>query len=158
MSKSQTYSFKHVNVTVGAYKMEGFGEEGGAVITRSEGKFVMTPGADGRVSRSFVASDAGTIAITLMQTSKSNEVLSNLLALDEKTLQAQTTVAVHDTLGASTYMSNDAWLQGPPEVSMNKGVEEYTWTFDCADLSMYIAGGQGSFLAAAGNTISSLLS
>jgi len=157
MSSSKTYSFKHTNVLVGTFKMGGFGEEGGVTVTRSEGKWVMTPGADGRVSRSYVASDAGTVAITLMQTSESNAVLSQLLATDTKTLRAQTLLAIKDTLGGSVYTSTDAWLQGPPEVSLNKGVEEYTWTFDCADLAMYVAGGQGGFVAGAVNSISSAL-
>ena len=154
---SKTYSFKHTNINVGSSKMGGFGEEGGVAIARGEGKWVSTVGADGRVSRSYVASTAGTVAITLMQTSESNAILSQLLATDTKTLRAQVPLAIRDTLGGSVYTSTDAWLQGPPEVSLNKGVEEYTWTFDCADLAMYVAGGQGGFVAGAVNSISSAL-
>ena len=154
---SKTYSFKHTNVLVGGFKIGGFGEEGGVTVTRAEGKWVMTPGADGRVSRSYVASDAGTIAITLMQTSESNATLSQILATDTTTLRAQFPVFIQDTLGGSAYSATDCWIQGPPEVTLNKGVEEYTWTIDCADLAMYVAGGQGGFVAGAVNSISSAL-
>ncbi|NRA93811.1 MAG: DUF3277 family protein [Psychroserpens sp.] len=157
MSSSKTYSFKHTNVIAGSFKMGGFGEEGGVTITRDETDFNKTIGADGRPSRSYIASTAGTVAITLMQTSESNAVLSQLLATDTRTLKGQVPLVVQDTLGGSVYTSTDAWLQGPPEVSLNKGIEEYTWTFDCADLAMYVAGGQGGFVAGAVNSISSAL-
>ena len=157
MSSSKTYSFKHTNVLVGAFKIGGFGEEGGVTVTRSEGKWVMTPGADGRVSRSYIASNAGTIAITLMQTSEDNATLSQILSTDTKTLRAQFPVIIQDTLGGSVYSATDCWIQGPPEVTLNKGLEEYTWTIDCSDLAMYIAGGQGGFVAGSVNSISSAL-
>ena len=154
---SKTYSFKHTNVLFGGVKMGGFGEEGGVTVARGEGKWVTTVGADGKVSRSYVASDAGTVEITLMQTSKSNEDMWQLHVADVATLKGQVPLHVHDTLGGSTYFAADAWIEGPPEVSLNKGVEEYTWTVQCENLSMYIAGNEGGLLAGAVNSISSAL-
>jgi hypothetical protein len=152
---SKTYSAKHMNIIAGAFKLEGFGETDMVEIARSEGKWVTTVGADGHVSRSYVASDAGTVAITLMQTSDANETLNGLLLTDVTTLKGQVPLVIQDTLGGSTYSSTDAWLQGPPSVSYAKEIAEFTWTFDCADLAMYIAGGEGGLLAGAVNSIAS---
>lgn len=154
---SKTYSAKHMNIIAGAFRLEGFGETDMVTITRDEGKWVKTVGADGRVSRSYVASDSGTVVITLMQTSEANETLNGLLLTDTSTLKGQIPLAIQDTLGGSTYSSTDAWLQGPPEISYGKEIAEYTWTFDCADLAMYVAGGEGGLLAGAVNSISSAL-
>jgi len=96
---SKTYSAKHVNFIAGAFKLEGWGEDDMITVTRDEGRWVKTVGADGRVSRSFVASTAGTVAITVMQTSDANETLSGLLLTDENTLAGQIPLAIQDTLG-----------------------------------------------------------
>ena len=146
-----------MNILAGISKLDGFGESDMVTITRDEGRWVKSVGADGRVSRSFVASTAGTVAITLMQTSEANETLTLLLKTDELTLKGQIPLIIQDTLGGSTYSATEAWLMGPPEVSYGKEIAEYTWTFDCADLAMYIKGGQGGLIAGAVNSISSAL-
>ena len=92
-----------------------------------------------------------------MQTSAANEVLTLLLQTDVSTLKGQIPLVVQDTLGGSVYSATDAWIQGPPEVTLGKEVTEYTWTFDCSDLKMYVAGSEGGFLGTAVNTISSAL-
>ena len=154
---SKTYSAKHVNFLAGVAKIEGWGEDDMITVTRDEGRWVKTVGADGRPSRSFIASTAGTVEINVMQTSEANEILSALLLTDETTLKGQVPLVIQDTLGGSTYSSTDAWLQGPPSVSLSKDVSEYTWTFDCGDLSMYVTGGEGGLVAGAVNSISSAL-
>ena len=154
---SKTYSFKHCNILISGIKKEGFGEEGGVTITRDEGKWVTTVGADGRVSRSFVASNSGTVELNLMQTAEANSQLDALHKTDVATLKGQIPVFIQDTLGGSTYSAEDAWIVGPPEVTLNKGVEEYTWTLQCENLAMYVAGGEGGFIAGAVNSISSAL-
>lgn len=154
---SKTYSAKHVNCTLATATIKGWGEEDMIEVSRDEGRYVKTVGADGRVSRSFIASTAGTITLTVMQTSEANEVLTGLLLTDETTLKGQFFVMIRDTIGGSVYQANDAWIQGPPTVTLKKGIEEYTWTIECSDLSMVIAGGQGGFISEAVNTISSTL-
>ncbi len=154
---SKTYSAKHCNIIVGPTKLDDFGESDMVSVTRDEGKWVKTIGADGKASRSYVASTAGTVEITLMQTSASNEVLTLLLAGDTATLKGQVPLFIQDTIGGSAYFSTDAWIQGPPEVTLGKEVNEYTWTLDCADLEMYIKGGEGGLIAGAVNSISSAL-
>ena len=157
METSTTYSLKHVNCLMAKAKIEGFGDTDAIRVERLEGKWESTEGADGRSSRAYISSNAGRVTITLAQTSDSNATLSGLLSTDTATLKGQFPMYIHDSLGGSTYSASDCWVEGPPSVVLNKGIESYEWSIYCSDLAMYVAGNKGGFVAGAVNSISSAL-
>nr|NIQ06865.1 DUF3277 family protein [Candidatus Korarchaeota archaeon] len=107
----KTYSPKDVSVIVAGTIITGYAEDTFLAIERSSDAFAKVVGADGEVARTASADKSGTITLTLIQSSASNDVLSALQNADEISLAGKFPVMVKDNFGSSLYISGTAWVQ-----------------------------------------------
>ena len=87
----------------------------------------MTVGADGEDARSFIPNAAGTLTITLMATSLSNDALNVARLLDEATGQAQFPVLIKNVNGTEGWSAAKAWVQRPSNVAVGRDVGTREW-------------------------------
>lgn len=138
----KTYSPKEISVIVAGTIITGFAEDSFLSIERSSDAFDKVVGADGEVARTASADRSGTITITLLQTSASNDILSALQLADEISLAGKFPVMVKDTLGTSLYLSATAWVQKVSDADYGSSIGEREWVIECADLSALVGGNQ----------------
>jgi hypothetical protein len=136
----QTYDPKEVAVIVNGQLLTGFSEE----IVRAERdnpQVDSLSGAQGDVARVITNDKRGTITVSLLPTSPSNLILSNLANSDG--VDGANTVfsfMIRDNRGDDLIQAEDAWVSQPPTVTYNKRIEAREWTFAAAKLEMFIGG------------------
>lgn len=131
-----------VDVIVGGVPMSGFSEDGMIELEESEERFIVVKGVDGEITRSKVVARLATLTIKLMNTSRSNDVLSALHTLDLSTSGGAGVVpfGVIDRNGTSLMAAPEGWVNGFPPVKMGKQGEERTWKCTIIDYRMFVGG------------------
>lgn len=135
-----TYSPKKVSLTVGSVLISGYMEGTFITVERDADSFTKLVGADGEVARSASVDKSGTITVTLMQTSDSNDLLSALAFADEATFTGKFPVMVKDANGTSKHISDTAWLVKPAMKEYGQEITGVEWTIQCANLTTHIGG------------------
>lgn len=136
----KTYIPNKVLVIIGGIPIQGFSEDSMVKTVRDEDTFMKKVGVQGEVSRSQNHNTSGSVTITLMQTSPSNDVLSGFAALDELTGAGVVPVLIKDLSGSSTYFSSTAWVKKPPEAAYGKEIGTREWVFDTAEMDVFNGG------------------
>lgn len=136
----QTYDPKDVTVSVDGQILTGFGEE--VVAAERENPQVEDlAGAQGDVARVMTNDKRGVITISLLPTSPSNLILSNLANLDGVDGANKIfPLIIKDNRGADVLQAEDAWISQPPRTVYNKNIEIREWTLRAGKLEMVIAG------------------
>ena len=134
----RTYDPKEVIITIGGVPMSGFSDGTFLEIARSEPTWNMVVGADGYVTRGKTNNFSGTLALTLKQSSPSNDVLSGFMALDELSNAGIVPVLVKDLSGNSVYFSGQAWVQQFPSSTFGKDISDRAWQLQLADVDIFV--------------------
>lgn len=137
-----TYSADEVIVVVGGVPLSGFADGTFVNVSRDEQAFTKVTGADGTVSRAKTANKSGTITITLLSTSPSNDILTGFAVADEETSDGVVAVLVKDLSGRTVHASSAAWIQQIPDDEKSKDVGEREWVLDCAKITSFLGGNQ----------------
>lgn len=135
-----TYAADAVQIIVGGVPISGLADGTFVNISRDEQAYTKTTGADGTTSRARTGNRAGSITITLQQTSPSNDVLSGFMAADEAGDQGVVPVLVKDTSGRSLHYASAAWVQQAPDSEYAKEINEREWALDCARIDSFVGG------------------
>lgn len=136
----QTYDPKDVAVSIDGRLLTGFGED---MITaeRENPQVDDLSGAQGDVARVMTNDKRGTVIITLLQTSPSNLILSDLANLDGVDGANKVfPLMIKDNRGADIIQAEDAWVSQPPRTVYNKNVESREWTIRAGKLEMVLGG------------------
>jgi len=136
----RTYNPKQVTIIFGVHTLEGFGPDTKVVVARDEQSWTKQVGVDGQVTRSKSNNKSGTITITLMQTSASNDFLSGIAITDELSSAGVLPVLVKDNNGTSLYSAVEAWVQKPSDASFGLEANTREWVIDVAELSIFNGG------------------
>ena len=134
-----TYSSKKVSVIVAGIIVTGLADGTFVMAERETDSFTKVVGADGEIARSASANRSGTITITLMQTSTSNDLLSALYIADEATLSSKFPVIITDNNGTTKVFSDTCWIQKPANVEFGvdaAGTRE--WVIQCASMNLFV--------------------
>ena len=134
----RTYSPKHISITVAGATITGYAEDSFCTIERSSDAFIKVVGADGEVARTASADMSGTIKLTLIQTSPSNDVLSALQAADELSLRGKFPLLIKDSQGNSTHAASTAWIMKVADAEYGAELGSREWTIECADLVSFV--------------------
>lgn len=140
MAQVRTYAADEVRIVVGGAPISGLADGTFVSISRDEQAFNKVTGADGVTSRAKTANRAGTITLTLQQTSPGNDVLSALMLADEAGNNGVTSVLVKDSGGRTLHFAASAWVQQMPDVDFSKDIEEREWVLDCAAIDSFVGG------------------
>lgn len=135
-----TYSAEEVQIIVGGAKISGLADGTFVTVSRDEQAYNKVTGADGTTSRSRSGNRAGTITLTLQQTSPANDTLMAYLAADEAADSGVVPVLIKDNSGNSLFASSAAWVQQMPDAGFSKEVSEREWVLDCARIDAFVGG------------------
>ena len=136
------YDPKKVTVSLGGINAEGFADGTFVSISRNNQTWSTVSGASGEVSRSKSNDFSGTIELTLMQTSKTNDWLAAKLLADEGPDNAgKFAFGLIDANGTTIIGATECWVQQPPTVEYGKELGDRVWTLEAGNLQMQIIGG-----------------
>ncbi len=136
----RTYDPNKVSCTFKGNIITGYGKDSRIEAERSEDLFTTQVGCDGEFARSVSRNRMGTVKITLLATSPTNDVLSAALALDELTGAGAGELSVEDHNGTSLVRSAAAWVKKMVPLKRGKEVEENEWTLECGELEIFVGG------------------
>jgi hypothetical protein len=135
-----TYSAEEVQIIVGGVKISGLADGTFVTVSRDEQAYNKVTGADGTTSRARTGNRAGSITLTLQQTSPSNDTLSAFQAADEAADSGVVPVLIKDNSGNSLFYTSAAWVQQMPDSGFSKEVSEREWVMDCARIDAFTGG------------------
>lgn len=138
-----SYDFSQVICTVGGVILSGFSDGDSITVKRAEDVFTTRVGADGSVARARNSNKMGEFEFKLLQTSKVNDLLSSLLAVDDLINDGLIVVpiGVMDGSGRTLCAATQCWIKTIPEVVFGDKVSERVWVFSAADLKIFHGGG-----------------
>jgi len=108
-------------------------------VQRDEDAYKKKTGAHGDVARAKVRNKGGSVAVTLLQTSPSNALLSAIHQLGEvfpPTGQDVGALQVQDLLGGTTAHAAVAWIKKVANVEFADDILAREWTFDCESIDI----------------------
>lgn len=137
---TKTYDPQKVLITYRGALLTGFADGTFVNVSRAADAFTLTVGADGESARAKSADKSGTVRITLLQTSQSNDVLSAFAAQDEATGLGTGPLMVKDAFGTTLVMAAQAWIQKLPDVEFGKETGSREWAFQAGELAVALGG------------------
>lgn len=137
----KTYDPSNVQVILGGVPMTGFADGTFVNISFDEDQYTKTVGADGEVSRSKSNNNTATVALTLKQTSSSNDALSALYMADRLNNAGAVPFMVKEIgTGRTLCFAQAAWVQKLPDVGYSKDVEDRAWTLATGQMEIFVGG------------------
>lgn len=138
---TKDYDPKKVTVNIGGHIAEGFADGTFISASRNNQTFNLVSGASGETARAKSNDLSGTVELTLMQTSATNDFLSSKLLLDEGPQSSgKFSFAVLDANGTTVLQSTEMWVQQPPTTEFAKEMSERAWTLETGELIMIVGG------------------
>lgn len=86
---------------------------------------------------------SGSINVTLMQGSDSNDVFSQILRNDEDAMNNDWlfSITVKDGSGRSVFFSPQAYIANMPDIAFGTDAENREWVIQCIDITSHVGGG-----------------
>lgn len=136
----RTYSPKKVQVIVGNHVCTGLAKGSFVVVEKKEDDFTTEVGSDGEGARTQSADESGSVTITLMQTSASNDVLSGLRDADKASGAAVFPLMIKDGSGRTIVTAAEAWIRKVPNSDFSDQKTDRPWIIDSAILIHKLGG------------------
>jgi hypothetical protein len=137
---AKTFDPKQVSVIVGGHIVQGFADGTFVKVARNNDMFALKVGADGEGARAKSNDKSGTLEITLLQSSASNDVLSGFATSDEISNGGQVPLLVKDGNGTTLVEALTGWVKKKPDVEFGKEISDRVWVFESDKLDMLIGG------------------
>lgn len=128
MADVQTYDPRQVVVIFGNTQLSGFAEDKLIEIKPMGDGIVSIVGADGEVGRSMDPDQRCEYTITLLESSPSNDYLTQCWQYDKDTAKGMQSFMVKDLTGTTLVMSPKAWIKKMPSKTYHKTIKDIEWT------------------------------
>lgn len=125
-----------------AHTISGYSEDSMITIARNVETFSLYTGADDTNTRVHNANTAGTITLSLQQTSFSNDFLNQIHQIDTENLNALFSISIVDRSGRSVYFSEEAYIGVPPESGFANSMQTRDWVIHAPKLKQKLGGNQ----------------
>lgn len=135
-----TYDPKEVSLLVAGKVITGYAQDTFIVVDRESNQVEDEVGAEGDVARRITNDRRGSITITLLQTSRSNLILSGLARVDELSGDGIFPVLVKDNRGVDLHVAPNSWIQKMPQTTYRAGIESREWVLRTSNLQMVVGG------------------
>lgn len=140
MAGTRTYDPAGIIFTFGGILISGYAPDTFITATRNSDAFTLQVGAGGQTCRSRSQDKSGTITVSLMQSSPTNDVLSALADIDEKTGSGLGAVLIKDVNGTTVISAENAWIKKKPEAPFAKEASIREWVIETGELDHFIGG------------------
>ncbi|MDR2952562.1 MAG: DUF3277 family protein [Treponema sp.] len=136
------YDPKKVILTFGGVPITGFTEGTFIGIAANDSDaFKKKVGADGEVGRAQSNDNTHNVTITLMQSSASNDYLSNIFNADRLSGTQMLPLSITDLNGKSLRSWPQAWIKGDPNWDFAKELSDRQWVLDTGQAATNVNGG-----------------
>jgi len=130
-----TYNPKNWNCILGGHLLEGWGDSTVISITKDSETSEDMVGVDGEVVVGIVHDNRATGEITLMRTSPSNKILSDLYnAFKDSPNGHYVAFRLVNRAGSSEHKAAKAWVLKAPDPTLEKSPTTVTWKIRMANL------------------------
>lgn len=136
----RTYDPAQIVVQFGPIIMSGYQDGTFVKAGRDGDTFTKYVGVDGEVSRGRNRNKAGNAALTLAQTSATNDLLSSVQEVDELTGAGVYPFTIKDLNGTTLFFSPEAWIKKPPDTEYGKEIGPREWLFDTGKVETFTGG------------------
>lgn len=130
---------KDVTVMVAGNVLEGFAADK-IVVAREANQSEDEVGSDGDVARRITNDKRGTFTITLLQTSRSNLILSGLALADEASGNGIFPVVIKDQRGNDVHIGAACWIQKMPDGAYGAAINSRAWVIRTNNLKAFYGG------------------
>lgn len=141
--KVRTYIPGKVIMTFGPIIATGFADGTFITITRSGDLFEKKKGADGSVERVHKSAFDFEVALTLLQSSLSNDLLSGVVAADEVDGSGVHPLTIKDLSGTTLFFAEQAWIQKDPDDEFGDTTGNREWMFATGPAVKFTGGNNG---------------
>lgn len=139
MRELQTYSPDRIKVVVGGASITGFADGTFVEIEPLTDGVASVAGADGEVARAMSLDPRHTITITLLQTSRSNTVLSAIADADRVSGGGGAVPISITDLRGQTMFAGTGWVVKKATATFAKEIEGREWQLEAA--GAFVSGG-----------------
>lgn len=136
----ETFRPQDVVATFNGVPISGFAPGTFIKWARNSDSFALSVGSAGEAGRASSGDKSGTVAITLLQTSPVNGVLSALATVDEKTGDGVGLLLVKDLSGLTVISAAAAWIKKPPDGELSNELTNREWVFETDNLEILDGG------------------
>jgi hypothetical protein len=137
---TKTYDPGLVVVSIGGNIISGFADGTFINVERTSDSFSKQVGADGEVTRVRNRDRSGSITLTLMSSSLSNDILTALHKLDELSGTGVVPFLLKDLAGTTLVSAQSCWIRKPANVEFGKELSNREWTLDANPIDMTVGG------------------
>jgi len=136
----KTYDPSQVVTTVGGRVIGGFAPGTFIEAERTEDAYTMTVGIDGEGTRSKSNNKSGTVKLTLLSSSDSNDVLSGFAAADALNNGGLVPYLTKDMSGRAIITAEQVYIKKFPILGFDNEVREIEWTLETDNLQLFVGG------------------
>lgn len=137
-SSINTYSPQDVTLDIGNFVLQAWKS---ISIQKSTPGFRRVRGIRGKNTRSRNRDTSATITILVMQTSHTNDVLSQIHARDLQNGRGRMKILLKDASGSSVFHSNEAYIEDYPRAVYGDSISYHEWTIFCQSVDKHVVGG-----------------
>lgn len=136
----KTYNPADVAIIFAGVPIEGIADGTFITVARNNQSYNMQIGSDGEGVRAKSNDKGGTVTLTLMQSSLTNDALSALSVLDETSGDGVGPLMVKDNSGRTLISAETAWIQKPADVEFAREATTREWVFETDLLNLFVGG------------------
>jgi hypothetical protein len=137
MSTVLTYVPSEVRIIINGYIMTDIVSVN---VEWGSASFGMVKGIRGRNTRRQSLDSSATLSLEILQTSTSNDVLTELLVSDLSLQSSRLQVSIKDTSGSTDISSDEAYISSFPTVTFNDALNSRTWVIQMLETSASVKG------------------
>lgn len=141
MATVNTYNPSDVYLIIAGHICTGWNE---ISIEKSTPNFKFVKGIRGKNTRVQDLDTSAIINITLLQTSQTNDLLSEIHRLDIEEGTGRIELSIVDKSGTTAINSIEAYIENYPPKSFKDEFEPVSWSIQCQSTNDYIIGGNTS--------------
>ena len=141
MGLLRTYSPDDLQVIIGGFPISGFAKGTFVSVERASDGSSLVTGINGTGARAKNRDRSGIVSLVLLQTSPSNDILSEFYSLDELSPKGQTlTLMVKDVTGSTIASSDAIWIKKLPKIEFSETIMNREWSFEGLNIFKHVGG------------------
>lgn len=136
----KSYDPNAVTLVFAGIPVEGYADGTFVNVARNNPAFALTVGSSGEGARAKSNDKSGTVTLTLIQSSLSNDALSAIAALDEASSDGVGPLLMKDLSGRSLYAAETAWIQKVSDAEFAREITSREWVIETDSLEVFVGG------------------